>query len=252
MIMKLQGKVIVVTGAGSGIGRATSLKLAREGAIVVSSDYNEATAKETSERIRQSGGQASFVRADVSKPDDIQRMIDFAVKTHGTIDGIFNNAGVGDIRSFEEHTPDYYNHVISVDQFGVYLGIYYASKKMKELGVKGTIVSTASIFGYMAAKGSFAYQAAKAAVVMMTKSAALELADAGIRVAAVAPGFIDTPIIKDGDDFKQFLSEQHLSKKLIQPEQVADVVAFLFSEEASAINGQTVPVDDGFLVFKRA
>ncbi|SFF00069.1 NAD(P)-dependent dehydrogenase, short-chain alcohol dehydrogenase family [Paenibacillus algorifonticola] len=250
--MKLENKVIIITGAGSGIGRATALKLAAEGAIVVSSDYNEATAKETAELIKQAGGQASAIRADVSSVEDVKNMIDKAVETHGTLDGIFNNAGVGDIRSFEDHTPEYFNHVISVDQFGVYLGIYYASKKMKELGVKGIIVNTASIFGYMAAKGSFAYQAAKAAVVMMTKSAALELADAGIRVTAVAPGFIDTPIIKDGDDFKNFLAEQHLSKKLIQPEQIADVVAFLFSEEASAINGQTIPVEDGFLIFKRS
>ncbi len=250
--MRLKGKVIVVTGAGSGIGRATSLKLAAEGAIVVSSDYNEATARETADLIKQAGGQASFVRADVSKEEDVKEMIEFAARTHGTIDGIFNNAGVGDVRSFDDHTPDYYNRVISVDQFGVYLGIYYGSKKMRELGVKGTIVNTASIFGYMAAKGSFAYQAAKAAVVMMTKSAALELAEVGIRVAAVAPGFIDTPIIKDGDDFKNFLADQHLSKKLIQPEQIADVVTFLFSEEASAINGQTLPVDDGFLIFKRS
>ncbi|WP_028552792.1 SDR family NAD(P)-dependent oxidoreductase [Paenibacillus sp. UNC451MF] len=250
--MKLENKVIIVTGAGSGIGRATSLKLASEGAIVVSSDYNEVTAKETAEMIQKAGGQASYVRADVSKPEDIQHLIDKTVEVHGTLDGLFNNAGVGDVRSFEEHTPDYYNHVVSVDQFGVYLGIYYGSKKMKELGVKGIIINTASIFGYMAAKGSFAYQAAKAAVVMMTKSAALELADDGIRVIAVAPGFIDTPIIKDGDDFKSFLADQHLSKKLIQPEQIADVVSFLFTGEASAINGQTIPVDDGFLIFKRS
>lgn len=250
--MRLQNKVLIVTGAGSGIGRATSLKLASEGAIIVSSDYNEATAKETADLIQKAGGQASYIKADVSKPEDIRNLIDQTVAEHGTLDGIFNNAGVGDVRSFEEHTPEYYNHVISVDQFGVYLGIYYASKKMKELGVQGTIVNTASIFGYTAAKGSFAYQAAKAAVVMMTKSAALELADDGIRVVAVAPGFIDTPIIKDGDDFKNFLADQHLSKKLIQPEQIADVVTFLFSSEASAINGQTVPVDDGFLIFKRA
>lgn len=250
--MRLQNKVLIVTGAGSGIGRATSLKLASEGATIVSSDYNEATAKETADLIQKAGGQASYIKADVSKPEDIRNLIDQTVAEHGTLDGIFNNAGVGDVRSFEEHTPEYYNHVISVDQFGVYLGIYYASKKMKELGVQGTIVNTASIFGYTAAKGSFAYQAAKAAVVMMTKSAALELADDGIRVVAVAPGFIDTPIIKDGDDFKNFLADQHLSKKLIQPEQIADVVTFLFSSEASAINGQTVPVDDGFLIFKRA
>ena len=99
--MKLENKVIIITGAGSGIGRATALKLAAEGAIVVSSDYNEATAKETAELIKQAGGQASAIRADVSSVEDVKNMIDIAVQTHGTLDGIFNNAGVGDIRSFE-------------------------------------------------------------------------------------------------------------------------------------------------------
>lgn len=145
--------------------------------------------------IQQAGGRASYVRADVSKAEEVEKLIDTAVETYGTLDGIFNNAGVGDIRSFFEHTPDYYNRIVSVDQFGVYHGIYYGSIKMKELAVQGTIVNTASIFGYSAAKGSFAYQAAKAAVVMMTKSAALELAEYGIRVVAVAPGFIETPLV---------------------------------------------------------
>jgi NAD(P)-dependent dehydrogenase (short-subunit alcohol dehydrogenase family) len=121
---------------------------------------------------------------------------------------------------------------------------------MVELNVKGTIVNTASIYGTMAAVGSFNYNAAKAAVVMMSKSGALELAEHGIRVVGVAPGFIDTPILGDNEEVKNALAAQHMREKLIQPKQVASVVTFLFSEGASAINGQTIPVDDGFLSFK--
>lgn len=129
--------------------------------------------------------------------------------------------------------------------------MHFAAKKMVSLGAKGAVVNTASIYGTMAAELSFAYNAAKASVVMMSKAAALELAPHGIRVVGVAPGFIDTPMFGDNEALKVELAKQHMSGRLIQPSKVASVVAFLFTETASAINGTTVPVDDGFLSFKR-
>src|SRR5690606_21607530 len=119
-------------------------------------------------------------------------------------------------------------------------------------GAKGTFVNTASIYGTTAALGSFNYNAAKAAVIMMTRSAALELAPHDIRVVAVAPGFIDTPILGSDAAMKEMLARQHLHGKLIAPEKVASVVTFLFTDEASAINGSTIPVEDGYQVFKNS
>lgn len=248
--MKLQDKVIIVTGGGSGIGRATSLKLAAEGATVVAADYNENSAKETAELVQKAGGKASFFRADVSKYDEVLKLVDYAVETHGTLNGIFNNAGVGGGGPVLDQDMDAYYRTININQHGVAFGIFAAGKKMKEIGASGAIVNTASIYGFMAAEGNFAYNASKAAVVMMTKTAALELTQHNIRVNAVAPGFIDTPILQIDDATKQYLANQQLHKKLIQPEKIADVVTFLFTEEAGAVNGQTLPVDDGFLIFK--
>jgi NAD(P)-dependent dehydrogenase (short-subunit alcohol dehydrogenase family) len=156
------------------------------------------------------------------------------------------------VKPFLEMDPASYHKVIDVDQHSVYYGMYYAAKKMVALGTKGTFVNTASIYGTTAALGSFNYNAAKAAVIMMTRSAALELAPHGIRVVAVAPGFIDTPILGNDPVMKESLARQHLHGKLIDPEHVASVVAFLFTDGASAINGSTIPVEDGFQIFKNS
>lgn len=248
--MSLKDKVIIVTGAGSGIGKQTALQLASKGAIVVSADYKEATAKETAQQIVKNGGKASYFKVDVSKAEEVKQLVDLAAKEHGTLNGIFNNAGIGDVKPLLEHDPETYHRVVNVDQHGVYYGIYYVAKKMAELGAKGAIVNTASIYGYSVSIGSINYHAAKAAVVAMTKAAALELANYGVRVVGVAPGFIETPIIGKDKEFLNALANQHMRRKLIQPEQVASVVTFLFSDEADAINGQIIPVDDGFLSFK--
>ena len=248
--MKLRDKVFVITGAGSGIGRSTAKKLASEGAIVVSTDINESTAKETTELIQGKGGKSSYYRVDVSNNLEVREMIENVVEKNGTLNGIFNNAGIAINKPFLEHDPETYHKVINVDQHGVYYGMYYAAKKMVELGVKGTIVNTASIYGYSAAIGTFGYHAAKGAIIMMTKSGALELAQYGIRVVGVAPGFVQIPLFS-GDSAKiKHFGSQHMRKAMIMPEKVADVVLFLFNEESEAINGQTIPVDDGFLSCK--
>lgn len=246
-----EDRVIVITGGASGIGKQTAYKLANEGVKVVIADFNEPLAKEVAAEINEKFGKAISYKVDVSKKEDVEALIDFTVKQFGTITGIFNNAGIGLVKPFLEMDPASYQKVIQVDQDSVYLGMYYAGKKMVELGVKnGVIVNTASIYGSMAAVGSFNYNAAKAAVIAMTRSGALELAPHNIRVAAVAPGFTNTPILDMDEESKNYLASFQMRKKLIEPEQVASVVRFLFSEDASGINGSTIPVDDGFLAYK--
>ncbi|MCM3172439.1 MULTISPECIES: SDR family NAD(P)-dependent oxidoreductase [unclassified Paenibacillus] len=244
------GKVIIITGGASGIGRETALQLSDQGATIVVADFNEEGAKQVAASIEAGGGTAAAYKVDVSKGDEIKALIDWTVDKFGTLSGIFNNAGIGLVKPFLEMDPESYHRVIDVDQHSVYYGMYYGAKKMVELNVPGTIVNTASIYGSVAAVGSFNYNAAKAAVVMMSKSGALELAEHGIRVVGVAPGFINTPILGDNQEVKDALASQHMSGKLIQPEKVASVVTFLFSDAASAVNGSTVAVDDGFLSFK--
>lgn len=248
--MDLKGQVIIVTGGASGIGMEAARALAAKGADLVVADYNEAGAQAVAAELAASGVRAHAFKVDVSKAEEVSALVDFAVEKLGTLNGIFNNAGIGLVKPFLEMDPASYHRVIDVDQHSVYYGMYYAAKKMVALGTKGTFVNTASIYGSMAAVGSFNYNAAKAAVVMMSRSGALELAPNGIRVVGVAPGFIDTPILGKDEAFKAALGKLHMHGKLIDPKKVASVVAFLFTEAAEAINGVTIPVDDGFLQFK--
>jgi NAD(P)-dependent dehydrogenase (short-subunit alcohol dehydrogenase family) len=247
-----EDRVIIVTGGASGIGKETAYLLADEGVKLVIADFNEPLAKQVAEEIAQKGGTAVPFVVDVAQKEQVAAMVDFAVEKFGTLTGIFNNAGIGLQAPLLEMDPPKYDKLIHVDQYSVYYGIYYAGKKMVELGVKnGVIINTASIYGYFSAVASFNYNAAKAAVIAMSRSGALELAPHNIRVVGVAPGFIDTPILDDLDEAtKNYLGNQHMRGKLIQPQAVAKVVRFLFSDDAEAINGSTIPVDDGFLCFK--
>lgn len=248
--MNLQDQVLIVTGGASGIGREACIALASQGADVVVADFNLAGAQAVAAEVQALGRRAAAFQVDVSKAEQVKAMVDFAVDQLGTLNGIFNNAGISKVQSLLEMTPEDYHRVIDVDQHSVYYGLHYGARKMVSIGAKGTFVNTASIFGYIAARGSFNYNAAKSAVVAMTRTAALELAEHGIRVVAVAPGFIDTPMMGNDPSIKPPLAAQHMHNALIQPDKVASVVAFLFSDAAQAINGSTVPVDDGFLAFK--
>ena len=249
--MKLKDQVLIVTGGASGIGLEACRALAREGARLIVADFDLAGAEKAASELGSAGSAFAF-RVDVSKADQVEATVDFAVEKFGTLNGIFNNAGIGLVKPFLEMDPASYLKVIEVDQHSVYYGMYFAARKMVALGAKGTFVNTASIYGAMASVGSFNYNAAKAAVIMMTKSAALELAPHGIRVVAIAPGFIDTPILGKDPVMKETLARQHLHGKLIPPEKVASVVTFLFTDAAWAINGSTIPVEDGFQIFKNS
>lgn len=250
--MTLQDKVSIITGGGSGIGRATALKFAKEGAKVIVAEFNEVTGQETVNLIKEAGGTAVFKKVNVADFKEVEAVVEFAVETYGGLDVIFNNAGIGANKPFLDHSPEDYHRVVDVNQHGVYYGLLAAARKMKELNTKGVIINTASVFGFMASPGTFGYHAAKGAVVMMTKSAALDLAKYGIRVVAIAPGGVDTNIIQGYKDagLGDHLARQQMTGKLLQPEQIANSVAFLATEEANAINGSVVMLDDGFASFK--
>jgi len=178
--VELKDQVIIVTGAASGIGKESAMALARKGAKILAADFNDDGAQSLAAQLREEGTQAFAFKVDVSNAEQVKAMVDFAVDKFGTLNGIFNNAGIGLVKPFLEMDPASYLKVIDVDQHSVYYGMYYAAKKMVAIKSKGAFVNTASIYGTMAALGSFNYNAAKAAVVMMSKSAALELAPHGI------------------------------------------------------------------------
>ncbi|EGL19107.1 MULTISPECIES: SDR family oxidoreductase [Paenibacillus] len=245
-------RVAVITGGASGIGRQACLKFARKGDRVVVADFNEASGIETVEHIKKEGGEAVFVKVDVSSQESVQALVDEAVAKYGRIDVMFNNAGIGGAGPVLTQNMDLYHKTIAVNQHGVAYGIMAAGNKMKELGIKGVIINTASVFGFLASPGTFAYHATKGAVIMMSKSAALELAPHGIRVIAIAPGAVDTPIIQGFKDngMLESMKAKVMGGELTKPETVANSVYLLSLEEADAINGSVVMVDQGYASFK--
>ncbi|WP_282936936.1 SDR family oxidoreductase [Paenibacillus sp. RC67] len=245
-------RVAVITGGASGIGREACLKFASKGDRVVVADYNDKGGLETVELITQAGGEAIFVKVDVSKQDEVEALLDETVKQYGRVDVMFNNAGIGGAGPVLEQNMDLYHRTISINQHGVAYGIIAAGKKMKELGIRGVIINTASVFGFLASPGTFAYHATKGAVIMMSKSAALELAPYGIRVVAVAPGAVDTPIIQGFKDrgMLDSMRAKVMGGELTKPETVANSVYLISLDEAEAINGSVVMVDQGYASFK--
>ncbi|WP_205207655.1 SDR family oxidoreductase [Bacillus sp. P14.5] len=245
-------RVAVITGGASGIGKETSFKFAKKGDRVVVADFNELAGNETVESINAQGGEAIFIKTDVSSHEDVQALIDRTVEEFGRIDVMFNNAGIGSPTPVMDMNLEIYHKIIDINQHGVAYGIIAAGKKMKELGIKGVIINTTSVFGILASPGTFAYHATKGAVNMMTKSAALEMAPYGIRVVGVAPGVVDTPIIQGYKDkgIIDSMKSKVMGNKLTQPEQLADTVYLLSLEEASAINGSVVMADEGYASFK--
>lgn len=248
----VRNRVVVVTGAASGIGKETACKFAAKGDRVVVADFNEAAGQAVANHIIAEGGEALFVKTDVAKYEEVEALVEKTVEVYGSIDVMFNNAGIGRVTPVLDQKLSDYHSVINVNQHGVAHGIIAAGKKMRELGIKGVIINTTSVFGFLASPGTFAYHASKGAVIMMTKSAALELADYGIRVIAVAPGAVDTPIIQGYKDkgMIEAVKSKVMGNKLTLPEQVADTVYLLTLDEASAINGSVVMADEGYASFK--
>lgn len=247
---RFTNKVVLITGGGSGIGRATALKFASEGASVVIGNRNEKAGQETVDLIQQAGGKASFYRTDVTKLANVQNLIEYAVDTYGGLHAAFNNAGADDPQAMtSEHTEDTFDLVMNVNVKGVWYSMKSEIEYMLAHG-GGAIVNTSSIAGISGYPGHAPYTASKHAVMGLTKTAALEYAKQGIRINAVCPGAIETSLLDNltqGDSATiEYIKSLHPIGRLGKPEEIADAVVWLCSNEASFVLGQGITVDGGF------
>jgi NAD(P)-dependent dehydrogenase (short-subunit alcohol dehydrogenase family) len=261
--MRLENKVAIVTGAGQGIGEAAAIKLAEEGAKVVVSDVNGQTGNAVVERIRDSGGEAAFVAADVSDVNDVKALMAATKEAFGRLDVLHNNAGVHET-NFTEQAQSFeldeavWDKVIGINLKGVWLCSKYAAPLLAE-GGGGAIVSAASIGGLIGYPMGAAYGPSKAGVIQLTRVMAIELAPQNIRVNCYAPGNVDTPMVQkyyesgppeEQETIKAQVVGTHLFKRLGRPEEVANLVVFLASDESSMMTGSCIVIDLGTLAWR--
>jgi meso-butanediol dehydrogenase/(S,S)-butanediol dehydrogenase/diacetyl reductase len=254
--MRLKDRVTLITGGGSGIGRATALLFAKEGAkVVVASRSLEkggrSSPSETAAMIENSGGEAAAIKADVSKPTDVKEMIDATVEKFGRLDILFNNAGVGSVGSITDITEEDWDRVIDINLKGVFLCSRYAIPLMiRQEG--GKIINTSSVNGLVASTDQAAYCASKGGVIMLTKAMALDYAPYNIRVNCICPATIETPMIKrnvsslpEPEPTSKMNQWLYPAKRFGKPEEVAHAALFLASDESSFVTGITLVIDGG-------
>lgn len=251
MARQFEGKIALVTGGASGIGRATALTFAREGAKVVIADVVVEGGQETVRMIEEAGGEAIFVKTDVSKAAEVQALINKAVETYGRLDYAHNNAGIEGITApTADCTEENWDRTISINLKGMWLCMKYEIPQMLKQG-GGAIVNTASVAGIVGFQGSPAYCASKGGVIQLTRTAALEYAQTGIRVNAVCPGIIRTPMIErvfvTQPEMEQPLTAMEPVGRMGKPEEIAEAVVWLCSEAASFVTGHPMVVDGGLV-----
>lgn len=243
-------KVAIITGAGSGLGQATALRLAEEGINIAVVDVNETGGNETVELVKKLGVDAFFVKADVSKLEDVKNYVEKTVEKFGTIDYFFNNAGIsGSGKYFLDTSPEDIEQIVGINLLGALYGARFVAEVMLKNG-GGSIVNTASSAGVIGQDTVVTYSATKHGIVGMTKSLVAEYAKDGLRVNAVAPGPTETPMVKayfEANPQMKVNAESGIpQKRLGTPEEVAELVAFLLTSKAQYINGEVISIDGGF------
>ncbi len=245
---QLENKVALITGAGSGIGKSTAALFAAQGARVVVSDINEANGRSVVEELTKNGADAYFIKADSSKPEDNQALVELTLKQYGALDVAVNNAGIGGpLSATAEYPIDGWQKVIDINLSGVFYGMRYQIPAMLEKG--GSIINVASILGHAGTKFSPAYVAAKHGVVGLTKAAALEYADKKIRINSIGPGYIKTPLVMSSLDeaARSALVGLHPMGRLGESEEIAELIFWLGSSKSSFVTGAYYPIDGGYL-----
>jgi len=237
--MEIDGEVAVVTGGGSGIGRAIAKRFKKEGLEVVIGDIS---GEEVAEDLN-----CDFVECDVSDPDQVEELVNYAVDEFGQLDVMVNNAGIGSTAGIEDMDLEDYHSIRSIDLDGVVYGCKFAAPHLKE--TEGCIINTASIYGLVGDVGATAYNAAKGGVVNLTRSVADDLAEDNVRVNSICPGFVKTAMTEEAlkdEDFKSHVHSQTPMKRVAEPEEISGAAAFLASKDASYITGVNLPVDGGW------
>ncbi|WP_405640959.1 SDR family NAD(P)-dependent oxidoreductase [Streptomyces uncialis] len=251
--MDIKDRVVIVTGGGSGIGAETSRLLAGRGAKIVVTDISE-TGEEIAKGIRQAGGEATFIRADISVEEDAEALVAKTLEHYGRLDGAFNNAGVEQAGTpLHQLTTAQWDRAIRVDLTGVFYSLKYQIAAMLESGTRGSIVNTASSLGQVAIPGAAEYVAAKHGVIGLTRAAAADYGQHGIRINAVMPGIVETPLIARLSEDPAFsgrfdtLRQRHLLGRFAQANEIGEAVAWLLSDSSAFVTGAAVPVDGGYL-----
>ncbi len=244
----LENKVAIVTGGGSGIGRASALLLASEGAKVVIADVDEVGSHETVTQITAAGGEAIFIKTDTSQPRDHELLVEQTVEKYGGLHIVCNNAGIGGpLGPVGEYPIDGWDKVISINLSGVFYGMHYQIPAMLKSG-GGSIVNMASILAIVGTRNSSAYVSAKHGVIGLTQTAALEYADKNIRVNAIGPGYISTPLLTNALDENTLnaIASMHPIGRLGTSEEVAELVLWLSSSKSSFVTGSYYTIDGGY------
>ena len=249
-IGRLKGKVAIITGAASGIGRASALLFAEEGARVLAADIDAGGLGETLALLRRNDPEAESLEVDVTKAEDVRRMIDTARQRLGGLDILFNNAGIsGEFAPIGECTEENWDRTLAVNLKGVFLGIKYAAPVMAAQG-GGVIVNTASVAGIVGVPNLAAYAASKGGVIQLTRSAALEYATQGVRVNCICPGMIDTPLtarlIPDDETRRKAAAHTQPLPRVGAPEDIARAALYLASDDASFATGTALVVDGAY------
>lgn len=244
----MKNKTVIITGAASGIGKAAAQLFASAGANVVVSDIHALEGEKLAEDIRIAGGKASFYKTDVAVAAEMEALVAFTVKTYGKLDIAVNNAGIGGEKNpVADMSIEGWEKIISVNLNSLFYGMKYQIGEMLKSG-GGTIINISSILGSVGFAGSAGYSAAKHGVIGLTQTAALEYSAQNVRVNAVGPGFIDTPLLNDIDSqIKSQLVSMHPIGRLGKSEEVAELIFWLGSEKSSFVSGSYYPIDGGYL-----